>query len=195
MKKQEKVKAPIYSYAGCAVLLFDQDGNTIGSTTVTHNDNETLLMEVQVLPDNLSVGSTCRLLIFTDPEPCEYYGKIVIDKTKKVIAMYRGRVRSKRKEQRMTINTPAQIESLFYSGREYPLHTPVKVTLINISKGGMRFSAGADTSIKGNKFRARVSLGETEKLIVAEVVNAVDVRLKPSEYGCKFVGKRLERDG
>ncbi|MCL2222312.1 MAG: PilZ domain-containing protein [Oscillospiraceae bacterium] len=195
MKKQEQVKAPIYSYVGCAVILFDQDGNTIGNTTVIHNDNETLLMEVQVLPDKLSVGSTCRLLIFTDPEPCEYYGKIVTYKTKKVIALYRGRVRSKRREQRVAINTPAQIESLFYSGREYPLHTPVKVTLINVSKGGMRFSAKTDTSIRGNKFRARVSLGETEKLIVAEVVNVVDAKLKQSEYGCKFVGKRLERDG
>jgi len=194
MKNKEQSKASGGNYAGCAVLLFDDEGNTIGSTRVTHNDNEMLRMQVQVMPSELDVGSTCRLLVFTDPLPCEYQGKIVVDGVKKVIALYQGRTRDKRSEHRAAIAVPAQIESLTYSGKDYPLHTPIKVTLVNVSKGGMRFSAPSDTSTVGNKFKARVSISNTEKIVSAQVVNLVNHETKPSQYGCRFLSNEKEEN-
>jgi len=192
---KEQAKAFRGDYTGCVVILFDKDGKTIGSTLVKNNNKETLLMQVQSLPDQLSVGSTCRLLILTEPAPCEYQGRIVKDGATNTIAMYHGRMRDDRRNRRIAVTAPAQIEFLVYDGQQYALHTPIKVTLINISRGGMRLSAPNDTLVRGSRFHAKVNIVNTEKSLAAEVVNMLDVDSERTEYGCRFLIAGEKRSG
>ncbi|MCL2226332.1 MAG: PilZ domain-containing protein [Oscillospiraceae bacterium] len=193
MSKWAQEKAMGENYIGCVVLLFDQGDNVIGSTKVTHVDNEALRIEVQQLPKGLDVGSACRLLIFNNNRPSEYQGKIVREGAKILIAI--GRTGEKRKERRGEINARAQIEGLIYGGQMYPLHRPIEVTLINISRGGVRIKAPNDTLVLGNKFQAGLNINDVEKVIVAETVNLVDKDSGISEYGCRFLAGDIVRSG
>lgn len=187
MSKQLRKRVSGGDYVGCAVLLFDMESNTIGSTRVTHINNETLCIRVLELPSNLNVGGSCRLLIMTDPLPCEYQGKIVHDGTEKLIALYSGRTREKRREQRFKVNAQAKLEFLIFNGQTYPLHTPIMMTLINVSVSGARFSAPGYTLAMHNKFQAKINISGAEKPIAAEVINTVDVDSETSEYGCRLL--------
>ena len=181
------MKALGSNHTDCAILIYDEAGNQLGSSKVISHDRTNMRVEVRELPAELSIGSVCRLLILTSPAPCEYSGRIAGEGSKKIIALYHGREKESRQAARYKINTTALIENLIYNGKAYPLHTPVVVELINISKSGMRVRAPFYAFIKGDRFQLRMRISDTEKLLIADVIHHADKDNAATEYGCHFL--------
>jgi len=181
-----QVRALGENHTGCAILIYDINGNHLGNTLITHHDKTTMRIQVQVVPPALDVGVECTLLILSSPTPCEYHGRLTIDSGKKVIALYRGRERENRGATRFAVNSPAVIENLICNGKAYRLHTPVNVELMNISKSGVRFRAQNNALSDGDRFQMRMRISESEKLLIADAIHHVDLN-KASEYGCRFL--------
>ena len=174
-------------YTGCSVLIYDPEGNHLGNTVVTDHDKNTLRIELQTVPAALVSGAGCKLLILMAPTPYEYQGRAVKEGTKITIAMYKGKEKENRGSARYKINLKAAIENLICDGRAYPLHTPLEVTLVNISKSGVRFRTPFFALTKGDRFQMRIKISDNEKLLIADVVNHMDKGSEASEYGCRFL--------
>ena len=175
------------NHTDCAILIYDMDGNHLCSTIVTSHDKTAMRIEVKEIPSQLSAGSACAMLVMTSPAPCEYQGRIVGEGNRKIIAMYRGRERENRGAARYKINSSAQIENLIYDGKAYRLHTPFSVELINISKSGVRFRSQNFALSDGDRFQMRMKMSDSEKLLIADVVNHSDKNAETTEYGCCFL--------
>jgi len=174
-------------HTGCSVLVYDPEGNHLINTRVTYHDKRTLQIMLQENPARLEPGSICRLLIMTSPSPCEYMGRVTMVSLKKMIALYHGSEKESRRASRYEVSFSAVIENLIHEGKAYPLHTPLTVRLINVSKSGVRFRAPALALIDGDRFQMRMKIGEGDKLLIAEAVNHTDNDDGTTEYGCKFL--------
>ena len=179
--------APSADYTGCSVLIYDIDGYYLGNTVVTDYDKATLRIEVQALPPVLTSGAGCRLLILMAPTPYEYQGRIVKEGTKTSIAMYKGKEKENRGATRYKVELKAIIEHLVCDGQAYPLHTPLEVVIINISKSGVRFRTPFFAMTDGDRFQMRIKISNNEKLLIADVTNHIDKGSEASEYGCSFL--------
>jgi len=175
------------NFVDCAVLIYDEAGNQLGSTIVTYYNKDALLIEVEELPPVIENDGRCKLLILSSPSPCEYQGRIVSEGAKKVIAIYHGVEKESRMAVRYKVNYPASIENLICVGKAYPLLTPLEVGLINISKSGMRFRAPNNSLAIGDMFQIRIKIGDNSKILIADVVNYSDKSSGTSEYGCRFL--------
>jgi hypothetical protein len=173
-------------FTGCSILIYDTNGEHLINTKIIRYDRDILRIMVEE-PPVLRVGAGCKLLILTDPSPCEYQGRITKEGMNLFIAMYQGQEMEKRASQRYSVSFPAQIENLVCDGRAYPLHTPVEVGLMNISKSGIRFRAPNNTLMDGDRFQMRMKIGEGDKLLIADAIHHVDRDTGESEYGCKFL--------
>jgi hypothetical protein len=174
-------------FTGCSIFIYDISGNHLGSTKVTRYSKDTLRIEVEELPQPLNTGDTCQVLILTQPSPCEYQGRVKKEGKKKVIALFFGHEKENRKVKRYNVSFTAKIENLVCEGKAYPLLTPLEVTLINISQGGARFAAPNYTMFNGDRFQMRMKISDSDKVLIAEVVNNLDVNNTKSEYGCRFL--------
>jgi hypothetical protein len=174
-------------YTGCSILIYDAAGNHLCSTVVTRYEKSALRIDVQDMPLGLEIGGGCRVLILTSPTPCEYQGRIIKDGTRKNIAMYQGHEKESRGSVRYAVNSTALIENLVCDGRAYPLHTPLEVEVINISKSGVRFRAPDNSLTDGDRFQMRIKISTSDKLLIVEAVNHLDSEPKTSEYGCCFL--------
>jgi len=181
------MKALGSNHTDCAILFYDEAGSHLGSSTVIEHDRTNTRVEVLELPAALRVGNFCRILILSSPAPCEYRCRIISEGPKKYVAMFFGKEKENRATTRYGINTSAVIENLIYKGRAYPLHTPLTVQLINISRSGVRFRAPYFSFSDGDRFQMRMRISESEKLLVADVVHYVDNGHSSSEYGCSFL--------
>jgi len=182
-----RMKSLNSDYTGCSVFIYDELGNSLCSTLVTYYNRRILRIEVENPPSGLNAGDACRLLIMTAPKPCEYRGRIIRIGRRKPIAMYSGKELENRAELRYRITLPAVIEDYVCDGSAYPLHEPLSVELINISKGGARLRAPFNSMADGDRFLMRMDISGRNKLLIAEVRNHFDFGMEASEYGCKFL--------
>lgn len=174
-------------YTGCTVMIYDTEGNYLDSTAIREYYKETLRIEVQKIPADLTVGAGCRVLILSAPSPCEYQGRIVKEIGANTIALYQGQEKESRSDVRYNVCLPALIEFLVCDGRAYPLFTPIEVEIKNISKSGVRFKAQVNSLLDGDRFQMRMKISSNEKLLIADVVHHDDNEDESSEYGCKFL--------
>jgi hypothetical protein len=101
--------------------------------------------------------------------------------------MYQGQEKENRGAVRYALKSTAIIENLICDGKPYPLHTPVEVELVNISKSGVRFRAPPNALYNGDKFQMRMKISNNDKLLIAETVNYVNNESGTSDYGCRFL--------
>lgn len=174
-------------YTGCPALIYDLDGNHLGNTIVTYYEKAALRIEIREIPSTLSPGAACRVLILASPSPCEYQGRVIKEGQRFQIAMYMGQVKENRGTARYKINIAAMIENLIYDGRAYPLYSRLKVTILNISKSGVRLSGPKHSLMDGDRFQMRMNISGNDKLLIADVVNRIDLAGDASEYGCRFL--------
>jgi len=174
-------------YTGCSVLIYDGSDNHVGSSEAISYDRDTLRMRVQDLPSSFKTGDSCRVLILSSPKLCEYQATIVTEGAVKYIAMFKGREAERREAIRHKLTAPATITKLIYNGKPYLLHTPVKVEMINISTGGVRFRAPFFTITEGDRFQLHLKIGGVMKALIADVVNQMDGSSVLADYGCCFV--------
>jgi len=179
-------------YTGCSVFVYDEQGNRLYDTKVTYHDKKRLRIEIEEPLDNLNAGGECGLLIMTSPTPCEYKGRIIRIGNRKLIAMYDGKESEKREESRYVVRLPAFIESYICDDIIYPLHTPLAVEMINISKNGARLLMPEYALSIGDRFWMCVRINNMYKSIIAEVKNQTPAEAEASEYGCRFL---LSGDG
>jgi len=174
-------------YTGCSVMLYDTLGKHLSNTKVISYNKNTLRIEVQETPSSLSIGLTCRLLILSSPAPCEYQGRVLKEGAKLIIALHHGLEKENRGTTRYKIHSPSLIEHLICAGRAYPLHTPLAVELINISKSGVRFRAPLNSLSDGDRFQMSIKINDNEKVLISEVTNHTDKEAGYAEYGCHFL--------
>jgi len=175
------------NHTDCAILIYDDAGNHLGTSTVVEHDRTGARVEVGNIPGVLQVGNVCKILILTSPAPCEYDGRIVNEGKKRYIAMFHGKEKESRAAARYKISTPAIVENLIYNGKAFPLHTPMTVMLVNISKSGVRIRAPYYSFSAGDRFQMRMKISEAEKLLIADIVHNIDFEPSSSEYGCSFL--------
>jgi len=174
-------------HTGCSVLIYDADGNHLDSTLITSYDKTSLRMEVQRIHPELKAGSICKVMILTAPSPFEYHGRVKADGTGVYIALYLGQEKENRGAERYELSITVIIENLICDGRAYPLYTPLEVTLVNISRSGVRFRSPYNSFSIGDRFLMRMKISETDKLLITVVVNKADIGTEASEYGCQFL--------
>jgi len=174
-------------YTDCSVLIYDTSGNHLGNTIVTYYDKTSLRIEVQATPPALNAGDLCKLLILSAPTPYEYFGRVLKESSNRAIALYKGQVKESRGATRYRVNFTAIVENLVCEGRAYPLHTPLEVMLLNISKSGVRFRTLFYALSDGDRFQMRMKISDNEKMLIAEVTNHIDNGAESSEYGCHFL--------
>ena len=174
-------------YTGCSILIYDEAGNHLCDTVVTYYNRITLLVEVGETPESLEESDACRLLILTSPAPCEYRGRIIRIGKGKLIAMYDGKENEKRGESRYIVRLPAVIENYICDDKVYPLHTPIAVEMVNISKNGARLRMPRYAMSTGDRFRMCVTINDRYKNVIAEVKNQTHTGSESSEYGCRFL--------
>jgi len=182
-------------YTSCSILIYDEAGNHLGNTKVMSYNMNTLRIEVEEPPRELSIGSVCRMLILSLPSPCEYEGRVTKEGARITIALFHGHEKENRTDKRYKINAPALIENLICDGRPYKLHTPLNITLLNISRSGMRFRAPYNSLSDGDRFQLRIKINDNEKLIIADVVNHLDNEHETSDYGCVFLIAATKGEG
>ena len=174
-------------YTGSTVIINDAQGNHLCSTVVTLYDKGSMRIEVEELPGDLAAGYNCSLLILAPGKPYEYQGRVIKEGANTSFALYRGHELENRQSERYKISTTALVENLVCDGRAYPLHTPLEVVLINISKSGVRFRAPYFAMTDTDRFQMRMRISQNEKLLIADVVNHMDIGSEASEYGCLFL--------
>ena len=175
---------------GCSVLVYDLEGNHLSDTIVTEFDKNSMRIEVEEMPAALGQGTECMMLIMMSPTPFEFHGRVIKEGTKTAIALFKGHEKESRGATRYRVDHTATIEYLVCNSRAYPLHTPLEVSVMNISKSGVRFKTPFYAMTDGDRFQIRLKISGGEKQLIADVTNHTDVQSDKSEYGCRFlIGK------
>jgi hypothetical protein len=177
-------------FLSCNAFIYSEKGEFLTKINIREYDrNERYI----VVPDTPALYDVkrCEVLIIAAPAPYAYKGTIHTHNLEKVIKLYREEKKDNRSELRFKIDLTASIGSLIYARRTYPMHTPIEVELINISKGGIRFRSDPNSFYHGNVFNVYLKTGGKFKLLTAEVVNvrepAADFPFDHAEFGCRFV--------
>ncbi|MCL2500641.1 MAG: PilZ domain-containing protein [Defluviitaleaceae bacterium] len=176
-------------YTGCAVLLYDGNGEYIKRCEVSHFNKRTYQLQLKSgIPPVLTVDDICSLLILTEPSPMEYKGRVLIEKSERVFVLFRGKEKESRRIGRYKVNFTAQITALIRDGEVYDLHTAIEVKVINISRNGIRLRAAVNALRENDKINLKVLIDGIEKQLTAVVVNQTDKGSEASEYGCGLIG-------
>ena len=169
------------------VFIYDEDGNHMIDTVVTSHDRVARQLQVDVFPDALNINDRCKLLILTSPSPCEFKCQVKKAGGNKVLALFQGHEKENRAVKRYPVSTGALINALYSDGQSYPLLSPVKVELINISRAGVRFRAPFFSFQIGDIFQIDLVVKHKRRELAAEVINFIDDEPKSSDYGCQFI--------
>jgi hypothetical protein len=175
------------NYTDYTVLIYDTNGVHLRTTVVTSYDKQAQRIQVRRMPSNLNVNDDCKLLILSSPSPCEYLGKVRKEGAALYIAMFQGQEKESRGATRYAVDTPGLIDALVCDNNPYPLHSPVKVVLINVSTTGMRFRAPYYCLTVGDVFKMHLVVSGSEKQLLAKIVNYSDKEQESSDYGCRFI--------
>jgi hypothetical protein len=175
----------------CNALIYDEAGNLLSNSRIDFHDELQNYIIVPNLPE-LTPGLICDLLILTAPKPYTFKGRVQDRARGKAITLYNEKTTDLRQEPRYKIDLPALIETLIYDEKSYPLSSPLEAKLINISKGGIRFRTCFNAMAVGHRFQIRMKTGESDKLLIADVVCRNDKvfveQTNYSEFGCQLVG-------
>ena len=174
-------------FTGCSVLIYDTDGNHLGSSLIREHDRGERRIQVNLMPDELKANDNCKLLILSSPTPCEFSGIVKKIGGSMSIAMFQGQEKENRASTRYAVNNTALIEALIIDGKAYSLQNPIKVNLINISTTGVRFRAPFYSFEVEDVFSMHMVISNSRKKITAEVINHLDNEPTSSDYGCRFM--------
>jgi len=169
------------------VFIYDANGNHLINTIVTSHDRAAQQLQVSMMPEELKINDDCRLLILSSPIPCEYKGKVKKIGGSQFIAMFLGQEKESRGSARYPVSTPALIDTLIVNEQPYPLQTPIKVILLNISTNGVRFRAPYYSFQDGDIFQMHLVISNSQRKLTAIVVNHIDNEPTSSDYGCRFL--------
>jgi len=177
-------------YTGYTLLIYSPGGEYLGEGTVSGHDKKMQWIELRRgLPQSLKVDDICPLLFLTSPSPYEYQGRVVRSAGSLQFALFKGKEKESRKMARYKVNFPTAIEALVIDGDVFPLFSSEAITVINISRKGIRFSAPPNTLLVGDKFTMRMRVDGNDRLFTAIVVNLIN-KTEVSEYGCRLVGNK-----
>jgi hypothetical protein len=130
----------------------------------------------------------CEVVVLTSPTPFVYRGTIHKHGYEKMIRLYREDRRENRKESRYNVDFKANIAGLIYDGKIYPMLMPIDVSVLNISRGGLRFRSAPNAFAGGNRFKILMMFGDDHKTLTAEVSNCPDPDAENADFGCRLIG-------
>jgi len=174
-------------FTGCSILIYDTDGNHLGSTAVKEHDRGDQHIKVNLMPDGLKTNDNCKLFILSSPTPCEFTGRVKKIGGSLTIAMFQGQEKENRAATRYAVNNTALVEALIIDGKAYSLQNPIKVDLLNISTSGVRFRAPFYSFEVEDVFSMHMLISNSRKKITAEIMNHIDNEPTSSDYGCRFM--------
>jgi hypothetical protein len=179
------------NFTKCNVLIYDDEDKQLANVKIWEHNSEENYIVIQDWPELHGV-ERCKLLILTAPAPYAYIGTIRKHGVDLNIKLYEEHIEENRGEVRYKTDLPGNIEYLIYDGKSYPLHTVIGVTIINISKSGMRILAKENTLSAGDRFNVHVQIGKNNKRLTGMVANSKNVTTEHTEYGCRFVSEEGE---
>ena len=176
------------NFNGCVVLVYNNEGNQIAQTSVLdlRLSDETIM--VSDLPFN--INEEFDIIILTTPTPVTSKARMIKHMQGiSTLRLSQSRLSEKRKEARYPVDIQAAVMDMLFDNVLYPLHTPVGVNLINLSKNGTRLSARNYTMLEGDFLRIRLKIGANNQIWTLHVVNQLDRDSESSEYGCKLMNR------
>ena len=174
-------------FSGSPALIYSNVDDNVFRTVVTTHDRNREYIILEELPEDLSIGDTCRILVLVEPAPQECNGKLKNDLGDTVIALFKKQVKESRGATRYKVNFTAFIENMIIEKQIYKLLNPIEVKFINISTTGMRFYAQPDTIAVGDRFQIRVYINLDVRVMIAQVVNYKLTGPDREEYGCRLL--------
>lgn len=178
----------IKNFNGCRAIIYNEEGEQLDSVTIWEHDVKENSIEVQNTPA-LTVDERCRVLILTDPIPYISQGSIHMGTSSKIIRLFKGDSKENRQAARYKVDIPASIEGLVYNNTTYPLHNDVDVTVVSISKSGVRFLGKPNTAGVGDWLQLRLKVEGMNKAFTVKVARCKDRDEGHSEYGCRLLAK------
>ena len=176
------------NYVGCDVLLHNEEGAYIQRCEIEYYDKRRYHMMLRGgVPEALANDEKCSLLILTEPAPREYKGIVQKNSLERYLLLYRGKTKENRLTDRFKVDFAGQILSLIRHEEIYDLHNPVKATVINISRSGLRIATLANALRAGDRIQLMVNFEDSEKRMLAIVTNQQDREENISEYGCALI--------
>ena len=169
-----------------AVIIYDNGGNIVAETVVVDCDRALSIIGVEVQFD-LRAGDTVQLVIFTEPVPCSFQGKLMARlQGIQRISLNSGHLKEDRQAARHKIDAPAIIESVMRDN-ELVAADAFTVKLMNISQSGVRFIGVPGKLRIEDQVQMKLMRGTVDHTLIAEVVNSKDTGRGYLEYGCRFL--------
>ncbi len=187
------------NYKGCAVQIYDQQGNLVTESLITKHDAK--LSEIELTDfsnpnvaaveasSGLRNGAMYRVRILHRPVPHEYVGIAILRGGYRAIVLSRAEASEIRRSPHYKVNGQGMILSLIYDNKAYELLKPLCVQIVNISQGGVRVSAASNTLSVGDSFELSLLLSAQRKFLIAKVINSAETGPGTAEYGCVFLAK------
>jgi hypothetical protein len=131
-----------------------------------------------------------RVRIICVPKPpYEYMGTAKLSGFVPVIALYRGEEKEYREHPRHAVGATAMIDRIIRGDRPQEPSQRQEVTIVDISRGGVRIGAARGTLSVGDRFVLNLMISGKLERLVAEVMNTTDSGEDMAEYGCSLLGK------
>jgi hypothetical protein len=176
------------NFTGCTVLIYDESGKQLAATKIWEHETKENAIGIEDFPQ-LIPDEKYDLFILAYPSPYTCKGKVTVRGFTKYILLFKGKNSEYRKQTRYPVDYEAEITGMIYDDVPYEMLAPVKIRLVNISKGGIRFKGKYNILMTGDYFRFCMRIDNTDKLLVARVVRRVDHGKNESEYSCQLVDK------
>jgi len=178
------------NFEGNTVLIYTPEGEELRQTVISAHDKTLQQIEVRNgVPQSLDIGDVCPILIMTQPTPIEFQARVAKSGTERVFVLFKGKTKEDRQHTRYKVNFPARLDSFISDGQTFPLHKPLEIRVIDISRSGIRFAAPTNSLMKGDKFSIVLNFDGGEKTFVGTVKNLRDRNGVLAEYGCKLMHK------
>ncbi len=178
------------SYSNLSVIIHDKYGNQITRSNIISYKSDELVMEISSsLPRDLLNEQVSVLIIKASEKPYEYGGVIRrITPESSFISLYKGKEKEGRSAKRYKFESPAVIDNLVFDTEYSPLHTPIRVDVVNISSSGILFNAKPDYFALNSLLSIKLKIGEKETRLIGEVISSQNKSdSEDSEYACKFI--------
>ena len=180
-------------FRDCPVIIYDNDGNQMGSTVVKEHDKREMTISVSELPEGATQGERLDLLIIYSGGAGRFYGtpRKSMGIGAYEIALFKEHEQYSRGAERFKLSAPALINNIVTNLGKTPLEPPVKVVVKDLSTNGMLIKAPPGNFKKGQTLEIDVNIQGKDVVFYGLILREQEGDYNTVSYGCKFVFPNL----
>ena len=175
-------------FDGCVVHVYGIDGSSVAELNVLSHDDDANTIDVTPAAELVDNAQYC-LLILAPSVPYAYSGTAEQRGEQTIIKLAGGEIKERRSDTRYKLVGDVAITAYLWEGKVFTLRSPLKASLINISKNGIRISMKYNSMLEDDVVHIRLMTKDTHQVLTAHVVNMKNNDRDSSDYGCRLVEK------